>query len=92
MEEEIDDKLPANSPKHFHVALSPSVQSAMERVGDGPITAVAFVRAIFELHEEYAGGAAKSLQLTDTPTMRPAQEWLSEVLTLFVFSPSGPPL
>jgi hypothetical protein len=65
------------------IALSPSVQNAAERVGYEPVSAVALVRAIFDLHNEYAGGAAESLRLTNTPTMRVAYEWIYEVLTLF---------
>src|SRR6266542_21537 len=71
---------PRNS---FQMVLSPSVQKAMKRVGDGPINAAAFVRAIFKIHNEYAGGAAKSLPLRDTPIMRPTQQWVDEILPLF---------
>src|SRR5215475_6470581 len=63
---------------------SSSVSDAMRRVGTKErVAAAAFARAIFKSHGEYAGGAAASLQLSDTPLRRKAQEWVDEARTLF---------
>jgi len=65
-------------------ALTPTVSSSIEQLqsmGEN-VSAVAFAQEVLKRLSDYAGGRATS-ELKETPSKRPAPEWVAEIRPLF---------
>jgi len=65
--------------------ISPSIQQATDALSSQPVTAAEFVKKLFEIHPDYAGGLSKDIILTTT-IPKFAEEWIHDVQPLFDLS------
>jgi len=63
---------------------SSSVLDALSKLGmDNKVSAGTIATHLLRSHSEYANGAAKSLKLKKSPTLKKSREWLQDVEKLF---------